>query len=147
MIGHALFRKNVFRPSFTLLWYSEHFTVSDWLQTPRLILHNQLALRKSWRWLIMIIMIIINNNNHYNYYYFHYKYKYNLKSLDSIKQKQSAQTTNRSTVFYIIIFFVYFLQEERQREKKKDLKHTVSQTEQCMLYGNTQNPLGYRVYN
>ena len=47
-------------------------------------------------------MIIINNNHHYNYYYFHYKYKYNLKSLDSIKQKQSAQTPNRCTVFDIL---------------------------------------------
>ena len=91
-------------------------------------------------------MIVINNNNHYNYYYFHYKYKYDLKSLDSIKQKQSAQTTNRSTVLDILFFL---LQEEGQREKKKkkDLKHTVSQTERCTLYGNTQNLLGYGVYN
>ena len=52
-------------------------------------------------------MIIINNNNHDNYYCFHYKYKDNLKSLDSIKQKQSAQTTNRSTVFYILCFVLF----------------------------------------
>ena len=90
-------------------------------------------------------MIVINNNNHYNYYYFHYKYKYDLKSLDSIKQKQSAQTTNRSTVLDILFFFFY--RKKAKGKKKKDLKHTVSQTERCMLYGNTQNLLGYGVYN
>ena len=91
-------------------------------------------------------MIVINNNNHYNYYYFHYKYKYDLKSLDSIKQKQSAQTTNRSTVLDIL-FFSFTGRRPKGKKKKKDLKHTVSQTERCMLYGNTQNLLGYGVYN
>ena len=91
-------------------------------------------------------MIVINNNNQYNYYYFHYKYKYDLKSLDWIKQKQSAQTTNRSTVLDILFFFFY-RKKAKGKKKKKDLKHTVSQTERCMLYGNTQNLPGYGVYN
>ena len=88
-----------------------------------------------------------NDNNHYNYYYFHYKYKYNLKSLDSIKQKRSAQTTNllQSSTFFVCLFFFFY--GRKAKGKKKDLKHTVSQTERCMLYGNTQNLLGYGVDN
>ena len=78
-----------------------------------------------------------NDNNHYNYYYFHYKYKYNLKSLDSIKQKRSAQTTNllQSSIFFVCLFVFFFYRRKAKGKKKKDLKHTVSQTERCMLYG------------
>ena len=67
-----------------------------------------------------------NDNNHYNYYYFHYKYKYNLKSLDSIKQKRSAQTTNllQSSTFFVWLFFFY---GRKAKGKKKRFKtHRVS---------------------